>query len=72
MVLCRAALFGVLILGVCVAGGQDNPAAAKGPTPRTIAASGKQTYVQYCASCHGIDARSGDRLRSCSKHRRPI
>jgi len=23
----------------------------------TIPASGKQTYMQYCASCHGVDAR---------------
>ena len=57
MVVGRAVLFGVLILGACVAEGQDKPAIAKGPTPRTIAASGKQTYMQYCASCHGIDAR---------------
>jgi mono/diheme cytochrome c family protein len=57
MVVGRAVLFGVLILGACVAEGQDKPAVAKGPTPRTIAASGKQTYMQYCASCHGIDAR---------------
>ena len=53
----RAILFGVLILGGCVMGVQGKLAVAKGPTPRTIAASGKQTYMQYCASCHGIDAR---------------
>ncbi len=57
MVVGRAILFGVLILGASVAEGQDKPAVAKAPTPRTIAASGKQTYMQYCASCHGIDAR---------------
>jgi mono/diheme cytochrome c family protein len=57
MIMCRTVLFGVLILGACVAGGQDKPAAAQRSTPRTIAASGKQTYMQYCASCHGIDAR---------------
>jgi mono/diheme cytochrome c family protein len=57
MVVGRAVQFGVLILGACVAEGQDKPAVAKGPMLRTIAASGKQTYMQYCASCHGIDAR---------------
>jgi mono/diheme cytochrome c family protein len=57
MVVSRAVLLGVVILGVCVAKGQDKPAVAKAPTPRTIAASGKQTYTQYCASCHGVDAR---------------
>ena len=57
MIMGRTVLFGVLILGACVAGGQDKSAAAKRSTPRTIAASGKQTYMQYCASCHGTDAR---------------
>ena len=45
----RAILFGVLILGGCVIGVQGKLAVAKGPTPRTIAVSGKQTYTQYCA-----------------------
>jgi mono/diheme cytochrome c family protein len=55
MVMGRTVLFGLLILVVSVAGGQNKPAVAKAPP--TIAASGKQTYMQYCASCHGIDAR---------------
>jgi mono/diheme cytochrome c family protein len=47
-------VFGVLILAVCGAGAQDKPAAkVAAPT----AASGKQTYTHYCASCHGADAR---------------
>ena len=57
MVVPRTVLFGVLILVICAAGAQDKSAVDKVPTPRTIAASGKQTYMQYCASCHGIDAR---------------
>ena len=57
MVVGRAVLVALLILMVCVAGAQDKPAVAKGPAPPTIAASGKQTYMQYCASCHGVDAR---------------
>jgi mono/diheme cytochrome c family protein len=57
MTMGRTVLFSVLILGACVAEGQDKPAVAKRATPRTIAASGKQTYMQYCASCHGVDAR---------------
>jgi mono/diheme cytochrome c family protein len=55
MVMGRTVLFGVLIPVVSVAGGQNKPAVAKAPP--TIAASGKQTYMQSCASCHGIDAR---------------
>ena len=57
MVMGRSVLFGVLILVVCAAAAQDKPAVDKVPAPRTIAASGKQTYMQYCASCHGTDAR---------------
>lgn len=50
-------LFGVLILVVGVAAAEDKPAVDKVSTRRTIAASGKQTYRQYCASCHGVEAR---------------
>src|ERR1700675_1519088 len=57
MVMGRSVLFGVLTLVVCAAAAQNKPAVDKVPAPRTIAASGKQTYMQYCASCHGIDAR---------------
>ena len=57
MVMRRTALFGVLVLVVGAAGAQNRPAVDKVAAPRTIAASGKQTYMQYCASCHGIDAR---------------
>jgi mono/diheme cytochrome c family protein len=57
MAIGRTVLFGVLILVVCAAAAQDKPAVGKAPAPPTIAASGKQTYMQYCASCHGVDAR---------------
>jgi mono/diheme cytochrome c family protein len=50
-------LFGVLILVACAAVAQDKPAVDRGPAPRTIGAFGKQTYMHYCASCHGVDAR---------------
>ena len=53
----RTVLFGVLILVACAAAAQDRTAVDKVAAPRTIAASGKQTYMQYCASCHGVDAR---------------
>lgn len=56
MVMRRTVVFGVLVL-VGAAGAQNKPAADKVAAPRTIASSGKQTYMQYCASCHGSDAR---------------
>jgi mono/diheme cytochrome c family protein len=52
-----SAVFGVLILAVCAAGAQDKPAVKGLPAPTSVAASGKQTYTHYCASCHGVNAR---------------
>jgi mono/diheme cytochrome c family protein len=57
MILLRAILMGILILTVSGAEAQSKPAVHKAPVPPTIAASGKQTYMHYCASCHGVDAR---------------
>jgi len=57
MVTRRRAPIGVLILMACAAGAQNKPAPDKAVAPRTTAASGKQTYMNYCASCHGVDAR---------------
>jgi mono/diheme cytochrome c family protein len=50
------AVFGMLISAVCAVGAQDKPA-VKEPAPTDTAASGKQTYTHYCASCHGANAR---------------
>ena len=55
MVMLRVILLSMLILSAAAAGAQDKPVADK--APRTIAASGKQTYAHYCAACHGPDAR---------------
>jgi mono/diheme cytochrome c family protein len=57
MIMRQIVMFGVLILLACTLGAENKPAVDKVATPRTIAASGKQTYMQYCASCHGPDAR---------------
>jgi mono/diheme cytochrome c family protein len=50
-------LFGVLMLAAAVAGAQNKPAENKVPERRAIGPSGKRTYLHYCASCHGVDAR---------------
>jgi mono/diheme cytochrome c family protein len=52
----RFVLLGLLILLISAAGAQDKPQANKAPAQRAVAA-GKQTYMHYCASCHGVDAR---------------
>jgi mono/diheme cytochrome c family protein len=56
MIMRHTVLFGVLVLVACAVGAGNKPAVDKVAGPRTIAASGKQTYMQYCASCHGVDA----------------
>ena len=56
MVVPRTILLGALLLLPSVVHAQSKPV-EKTPARRTIAASGKQTYKQYCASCHGLDAR---------------
>ena len=50
----RSILFVFLIVMVSVAGAQKKPTVDKVPA---MASSGKQTYLHYCASCHGVDAR---------------
>ena len=57
MLLRYSVLFGALVLGLCLVKAQNLPPASKAVTVRTIGSSGKQTYVQYCGSCHGADAR---------------
>ncbi|HXJ04162.1 MAG TPA: cytochrome c [Candidatus Acidoferrum sp.] len=52
-------LVGLLFLLACVAAAQDRPAAKKASTDPLDATSGRQTYQQYCASCHGENAKGG-------------
>jgi mono/diheme cytochrome c family protein len=54
MVVRRIILLGFLILVVSVAGAQNKQEVDQVPA---VAGSGKQTYMHYCASCHGVDAR---------------
>jgi mono/diheme cytochrome c family protein len=46
-------LWGLLAAFVIVAAAQK-PVVKKVPAPQTSPASGKEMYVSYCASCHGI------------------
>ncbi len=54
MMVCAA-----LLLAVCVAAGQEKPAAKRASTEPIEGVSGRQTYQQYCASCHGENAKGG-------------
>lgn len=56
MVAPRTVLLGPVILLLSMLGAaQNKPVVDKAPARPTIAASGKQTYTQYCAACHGVD-----------------
>lgn len=55
---CRV-LTSAIVLLACVASAQNKPAAMKSSTDPLDAASGRQTYEQYCASCHGEKAKGG-------------
>jgi len=46
-----------LFLSACVAVAQEKPVVKKTPIQQTSPASGKEMFVQYCAACHGADAK---------------
>jgi len=50
-------LFSRLLLVVFAANGQGIPSTNKVQTEMPDVASGKQTYREYCASCHGEDGK---------------
>ena len=50
-------MFSALLLVVFTASGEDKPAAQKVQTEMPNVASGKQTYMEYCAACHGDDGK---------------
>jgi len=51
----RPALFGALLVIVCAMGNAQTKQSEK--TRTASSGSGKQTYMLYCAACHGADAR---------------
>jgi len=53
----RTILSSALLLIVCTASGGDEPATNKVQTEKPDVVSGKKTYMEYCASCHGEDGK---------------
>jgi mono/diheme cytochrome c family protein len=49
--------FSALLLAACFASAQEKPVIKKVPIKQTSPASGKEMYTQYCAACHGADAK---------------
>ena len=48
-----------LLLAACIAAAQDKPIAKQTSTEPMEGVLGRQTYQQYCASCHGENAKGG-------------
>lgn len=54
----RIACFAALLLGSLLLPAQETQTKIKkSPAAPTSAASGKQMFDEYCASCHGVDGR---------------
>ena len=56
MIIRLSALLCALLLVVCAAARQ-NPIVDKTQLPPNYVPSGKALYKQYCAACHGVDAK---------------
>lgn len=54
-----SALIGTLLVTACERGEGDAPE----PNPKTIAL-GREVYVAYCASCHGVDGKGEGRWQT--------
>ncbi|HEV2195611.1 MAG TPA: c-type cytochrome [Candidatus Acidoferrum sp.] len=61
MTIRQAATFIALLLTASIAGAQEKPAPVvkKVPIKQTSPTSGKEMFTQYCAVCHGADAKGG-------------
>ena len=46
-----------VLLAACLASAQEKPVIKTVPLKQTSPASGKEMYTQYCAACHGADAK---------------
>jgi len=64
MVIYRIVLFAGLLLAVCTVGARGNPAQDQSQLPADYVPSGAIIYKQYCAACHGIDAKGHGPARS--------
>ena len=57
MVTHRAVLLAALLLAVGAASARNNPVQDQDQLPANYVPSGGQIYKQYCAACHGADAK---------------
>jgi mono/diheme cytochrome c family protein len=63
----RVVLLGVFLFAICTAGARNKPAADRSQLPSNYVPSGEQMYKQYCAACHGADAKGHGPARAALK-----
>jgi mono/diheme cytochrome c family protein len=63
----RSSALVVLLFGCGILAGQGAPQVKKTTVKETSPASGKEMYLQYCASCHGKDGRGDGPAASALK-----
>src|ERR1700687_6122597 len=63
----RTVLFAVLFFSICTVGARGNPLPDNSQLPSTYVPSGEQMYKQYCAACHGADAKGNGPVRAALK-----
>jgi mono/diheme cytochrome c family protein len=49
--------FAAVLLAACFVSAQEKPVIKKVPMKQTSPTSGKEMYTEYCAACHGADAK---------------
>jgi mono/diheme cytochrome c family protein len=59
----RTVLLAALFLGLCTASARENAAQDQDQLPANYMPSGGQIYKQYCAACHGPDAKGHGPVR---------
>ena len=63
----RTFLLAFLFLAICPAGPRAKPAPDNNQLPPTYVPSGDQMFRQYCAACHGADAKGNGPVQSALK-----
>jgi mono/diheme cytochrome c family protein len=67
MTVIRTLLPGFLLLAFAATGAQATPAPDDSRLPSTYVPSGGQMFKQYCAACHGSDAKGNGPVRAALK-----
>jgi len=71
MALHRTILLAALLSALCAAVSRGNPAQDQNQLPADYVPSGAAIYTQYCAACHGADARGNGPVKKALRKPAP-